>query len=223
MMDFLEEAMRSRKVCLDKLESYGFTKENNGYVLKKALYQSGLQLVVRVSETGRLRTVIVDPESQEPYTLHLSIHASGPYVKTVREEYEAALQSILLACTSSSPYEAAQTLELIGSIREIYSCEPEFLWKSSPSSSIFRREDTRKWFGVLMVIPLNKLGLKSKEEAEVLDLRFPADQIENALDHRKIFPGWHMNKKHWISIVLDGSLSTEEILELVQQSYELAR
>lgn len=74
-----------------------------------------------------------------------------------------------------------------------------------------------------MVIPLNKLGLKSKEEAEVLDLRFPADQMENAVDHRRFFPGWHMNKKHWISIVLDESLSTEEILELVQQSYELAR
>lgn len=222
-MDFLEEAMQGRKVRLDKLESYGFTKENNGYVLKNALPQSGLQLVVRVSETGKLSTVIVDPLSQELYTLHLSVHASGPFVKTVREEYEAALQSILQACTSSSPYQSAQTLELIEQIRERYGCEPEFLWKSSPSSSIFRREDTRKWLGVLMVISLNKLGLKSKEEAEVLDLRFPADQILEAIDHRKIFPGWHMNKKHWISIVLDGSLSNEEILTLVQQSYELAR
>lgn len=132
MMDFLEEAMQVRKVCLDKLESYGFTQENNSYVLKKALPQCGLQLVVRVSETGRLSAVIVDPVSQDPYTLHLSIHASGPYVKTVREEYEAALQSILQECTSSSPYQSAQTLELIESIREIYGCEPEFLWKSSP-------------------------------------------------------------------------------------------
>jgi len=36
-----------------------------------------------------------------------------------------------------------------------------------------------------------------------------------------ILPGYHMNKKHWNTVVLDGSLSKRLILEMIDHSYEL--
>jgi len=36
-----------------------------------------------------------------------------------------------------------------------------------------------------------------------------------------VTPGYHMNKRHWNTIVLDGVLSGEEILTLIRQSYDL--
>ena len=36
-----------------------------------------------------------------------------------------------------------------------------------------------------------------------------------------IFPGWHMNKAHWLSVALDGTVEDEKIRFLVDMSYEL--
>lgn len=36
-----------------------------------------------------------------------------------------------------------------------------------------------------------------------------------------VLPGWHMNKRHWISIVLDGSMSDADICMLIEDSYHL--
>ena len=36
-----------------------------------------------------------------------------------------------------------------------------------------------------------------------------------------VVPGWHMNKRHWISVILDGSMTNEDILPLIEDSYHL--
>ncbi|MCC8181366.1 MAG: MmcQ/YjbR family DNA-binding protein [Clostridiales bacterium] len=36
-----------------------------------------------------------------------------------------------------------------------------------------------------------------------------------------VVPAYHMNKQHWISIILDGSMEEEDILRLIQDSYDL--
>jgi len=48
---------------------------------------------------------------------------------------------------------------------------------------------------------------------------------DRAIDLREanpaIIPGYHMNKKHWNTVVLDGSLPKRLILEMIDHSYEL--
>lgn len=48
---------------------------------------------------------------------------------------------------------------------------------------------------------------------------------ELALDLRERFesvrPGYHMNKKHWNTIVLNGSIPTKELLKMIDHSYDL--
>jgi len=48
---------------------------------------------------------------------------------------------------------------------------------------------------------------------------------ELALDFRERFesvrPGYHMNKKHWNTVVIDGSIPTKEILKMIDHSYDL--
>jgi predicted DNA-binding protein (MmcQ/YjbR family) len=38
-----------------------------------------------------------------------------------------------------------------------------------------------------------------------------------------VLPGYHMNKKHWNTVVLDGSVPDGEVLAMLEQSYLLAR
>ena len=58
------------------------------------------------------------------------------------------------------------------------------------------------------------------------DLRFnvkcdPDKAIELREEFSCVLPGWHMNKKHWNTIVVDGSVSDKQLKEWINHSYEL--
>jgi predicted DNA-binding protein (MmcQ/YjbR family) len=56
-----------------------------------------------------------------------------------------------------------------------------------------------------------RLNLKCiPEQAEVLRELYPA-----------VLPGYHMNKRHWNTVVLDGSLPEEDIRGMIDESYRL--
>jgi predicted DNA-binding protein (MmcQ/YjbR family) len=46
-----------------------------------------------------------------------------------------------------------------------------------------------------------------------------AEQLREA--HRAISPGYHLNKRHWNTVVLDGSLDDTMIADMVEDSYDL--
>ena len=69
-----------------------------------------------------------------------------------------------------------------------------------------------KMFALVMTTrtPL-QINLKClPEKAEILREQFPS-----------ILPGYHMNKRHWNTLVLDGSLPDDLIFSLVDESYAL--
>lgn len=49
----------------------------------------------------------------------------------------------------------------------------------------------------------------------------PERAIELREEHPAIQPGWHMNKKHWNTVYVDGSLKDDLLKELIDHSYEL--
>ncbi len=58
------------------------------------------------------------------------------------------------------------------------------------------------------------------------DLRFnvkcePARALELREEHSCVLPGYHMNKKHWNTIIVDGSVSRKQLQEWIDHSYEL--
>ena len=46
-----------------------------------------------------------------------------------------------------------------------------------------------------------------------------SEQLREA--HPEIRPGWHMNKRHWITVSLDGAIGDQMVEELVEDSYDL--
>ncbi|MDR3176713.1 MAG: MmcQ/YjbR family DNA-binding protein [Desulfovibrio sp.] len=54
-------------------------------------------------------------------------------------------------------------------------------------------------------------------------MRIKPEEIDTLIDGKRYFPGYHMNKKHWFTICLDGSVSTEEIFCRIDESFALAR
>lgn len=111
--------------------------------------------------------------------------------------------------------------ELEAYITENYSTEGEHLFAKYPSFLVFRHNGNRKWFAVIMDIPRKNLGLTGEGEISVVNLKCDPRLIGSFWEEPGIFPGWHMNKAHWLSVALDGTVNDEKIKFLVDMSYEL--
>ena len=85
----------------------------------------------------------------------------------------------------------------------------------------------REAHGTLIASPMRisrrKLGMDMDGHVEILDVRMHPEELEKLLDGHKYFPGYHMNKKHWCTICLDGTVPLEEICRRIDESFRLAK
>jgi len=108
-------------------------------------------------------------------------------------------------------------------ISETYSVSGEYLFARYPSFKVFRHLGNRKWFAVIMDILRKNLGLDGADEISVVNLKCDTQLIGSLRADPGIFPGWHMNKAHWITVTLDGTVDDEKLKLLLNMSYELTK
>ena len=106
-------------------------------------------------------------------------------------------------------------------IKDKYDAEPTFLWEKFPENAVFRHKKSLKWFGAILIVQKSKLGLGESGTVEILDLKCDPILIGTLIDGKRYLPGYHMNKEHWITLVLDGSIPDEEIYDLIDLSYSI--
>ena len=106
---------------------------------------------------------------------------------------------------------------------DTYSTTGENLFARYPSFLVFRYRGNKKWFAVIMDIPRKNLKLPGEGEIQVVNLKCDTRLIGSFREEPGIFPGWHMNKAHWLSVALDGTVEDEKIRFLVDMSYELTK
>lgn len=223
----LESAMTGivferKKPNLEKLRAFGFSENAGVYTSSAAIVDGQLQVSVTISRSGAVSTRIFDSVSGDEYTLHRAESACGPFVGQVRADVEKVLLEIADTCFEPDVFKSEAARQIIQYVRETHRDELEFLWPRFPKNAIFRRKDTGKWYAALLTISRRKLGLDSDDVVEILDLRGRPENIEAAIDGEKYFPGYHMNKKHWFTLCLDGSVPIEEICRRIDASHELA-
>ena len=113
--------------------------------------------------------------------------------------------------------------ELAAYLADTYNVDGEHLFAKYPSFLVFRHNGNRKWFAVIMNIPRKNLKLPGEGEISVVNLKCDTRLIGSFREEPGIFPGWHMNKAHWLSVALDGTVGDEKLKLLVDMSYELTK
>ena len=113
--------------------------------------------------------------------------------------------------------------ELAAYLTDTYSITGEHLFARYPNFQVFRHTQNQKWFAVLMDIPGKDLGLTGNGQTQVVNLKCDTRLIGSFREDPCIFPGWHMNKAHWLTVALDGTVEVEKIKFLVDMSYELTK
>lgn len=118
-------------------------------------------------------------------------------------------------------YESSETKSVVEYIRDSYDVEPEFLWAKSENAA-FRHKADKKWFGALLLrTPRKRLGLDQEGRVDILDVKCDPIMIPSLIDGQGILPGYHMNKEHWMTVLLDGTVPMEKIIWLIDASYNL--
>lgn len=105
-------------------------------------------------------------------------------------------------------------------IQDTYGTQAEYLWADSPGNAIFRHPASKKWYAALMRVLPEKLGLAGEEALDVMDIRCSTIMIGSLLSTKGFLPAYHMNKNHWLSIVLDNSVPDDQITPLLELSYD---
>lgn len=108
-------------------------------------------------------------------------------------------------------------------IRVQYGIEPEHPWARYPEYAVFRHREGSKWFAVAMTIPKTRLMPEAAGFADILNLKCDPMLIPILRDIPGFYPAWHMNKAHWITVLLDGSVDEKQIGTLLSASFDLTK
>ena len=203
----------------EQLKDFGFTEEAKKLVYRKEILDSSF-LIEIVYIDSQFLIEVYDLEFDEIYSLFSVDSAIGETVQNIRESVEEILSSILGLADESGKI----------SSEVIYYCNNKYgennvnPFKKHPDILAFVNEKN-KWYALLSDVEYNKLNKNTDitTKVKILNVKYPTDNILDIIDNQNIFPAYHMNKKHWISIVLDKNIKLETIKELIDISYSLVK
>ncbi len=104
-----------------------------------------------------------------------------------------------------------------------YDTKPNFLWDKFPNYAVFQHKKNEKWYALVMDVLPEKFDLEGNEKIDVLNVKSPSELNGSLREREYIFEGYHMNKEHWNSIVLDRVNELEDIEELIETSFDLTK
>ncbi len=220
---FTHHIFKDKSVNLSALKAFGFKYQKGEYVFRQKMINPQFEVVVRVLAEGTVFSDVIDVDVNEPYQPVKIDGMTGAFVGGVRQEYEKILQKIAEDCFVSRVFVFPQTKQIIDYVEKTYGDKPEFLWPKSPKNAIFRRKDTNCWYGALLSVMPQKIGLFGAEPVEVLNLRIDPVLLEKILDYQKYLPAFHMNKKHWMTLVLNNAIPFETVCSQIDYSFQHAR
>lgn len=113
--------------------------------------------------------------------------------------------------------------QVIAYVKEKYGIEADYPWPRTPKFAILRHRHNRKWFGAIVNVAENKLGLAGDKMVDALNLKCDPELAASLRGAPGILPAWHMNKEHWLTIQLTGPIKKEKVCDLLDLSYELTK
>lgn len=104
---------------------------------------------------------------------------------------------------------------------ETYGISSVHLWEKSPTNEVWRHENNGKWFAIIMDISGKRVGLNEDAFIDVMNVKCEPEMVSLLVSQPGFVPAYHMNKTHWISILLNGTVPDETVYHLLNMSYDL--
>ena len=196
--------------------AYGFSRTEAGLELKKELPGVGLYAVFVIAGKS-FEVNVFDADTDEEYLPFNVLDNITGFVTGIREQVEDLVQEIKEKCLLNSNMK----LRLMEYCERKFGTEPEAPWEDSPDAYTFKTAKRNKWYALFMTIPYKCLGLAAKGTLDVVNIKLPPEKVLELIDRVHFYPAYHMNKKHWITIVLDKEVDEPLVQQLLEESYGL--
>ena len=218
-MSIEEEVFQRSHVDFSKLCAYGFSRQGEVYQYSTTIMDHSFEVVIEIDSEGTVQGKVMDLSFGDEYTTFRIEGEIGSYAGTVREAYRTILEDIKKHCFIAHYFLFEQSNRISQLIQKKFGDEPEFEWEKFPGFATYRNQNSKKWYALLMNLDKSKLEKKAKGIVEILNLKLDSKEIETLLKRDGFYPAYHMNKKNWITILLDDTVPDEEIFRFVEESY----
>lgn len=111
--------------------------------------------------------------------------------------------------------------QILNHINERYDVVPDHPFSKFPDYAVFRHKSNNKWFALVMNVPFEKLDVQKSGNVDVIDLKVDPEIKSVLLQKPGFFPAYHMNKEHWISLALDQTIPQQNLIDLIEDSFNL--
>ena len=212
------EIFKSYQLNQEKARAYGLVENSGVWIYSCQILQGDFVMTVSIT-ANNVSFQVFDQETGDLYPqVHMEI-MRGSFVASVREACLEILYQIRKACFEVQDFICPQTKRIMTQVLEMYGNQLEYLWEKSPDTAVLRHEGNQKWYAVLMKISWDKLEKGTEGQVEAVNLKH--DRVADLLSKKGIYPSFHMNKRYWISVAFDDTLSDEMVLELIEKSWNL--
>ena len=212
------EIFKSYQFNQEKAYAYGFVESSGVWIYSCQILQGDFVMTVSIT-ADNVSFQVFDQETGDLYPQVHMESMTGSFVASVREACLEILYQIRKACFEVQDFICPQTKRIMAQIQEKYGNQLEYLWEKSPDTAVLRHESNKKWYAVLMRISWDKLEKGREGLVEAVNLKH--DQVADLLLKKGIYSAFHMNKRYWISVAFDDTLSDEIVLELIEKSWNL--
>lgn len=185
-------------------------------------------LIVAKEGEYTIRSRVYDPDTDEEYAPIRQEGAIGSYAATVREEYQEFLNSVADSYCLEAQFLSDQANRIAARVFEVYGDELEYPFEDN-DAAVWRTPNNRKWYGIIMNVLRSKVTKDKPEEGtadprvDVMNVKINPDELDTLLGTAGIYECYHMNKKLWVSIILDGTLDDDRVMELISVSRSLVK
>ena len=212
------EIFKSYQFNKEKAHAYGFVENGEVWTYSCQILQGDFFMTVSITPDN-VSFLVFDQETGDLYPQVHMKSMRGSFVGSVREACLEILYQIRNACFEVQDFICPQTKRIMTQVQEKYGNQLEYLWEKSSDTAVLRHEGNQKWYAVLMKISWDKLEKGREGQMEAVNLKHNC--VADLLSQKGIYPAFHMNKRYWISVVLDDTLSDEEVLGLMEKSWNL--
>ena len=103
-----------------------------------------------------------------------------------------------------------------------YGTSPDYPFDDDLETAVVRHADNRKWYALVMKVPRRRFGFESDAVIDVVNLKLPTEMFGSFGATDGVYPAYHMNKLHWISVLLPDA--PDELVQfLVNVSFEATK
>lgn len=198
-----------------KLIEYGFQKQNTGYAYTIPLRSHEYYCLIQI-DAKELSVDVYDAFDDELFLPFYVKRYQSAYLAEMKAEIDRAVNQIIAGCFTICDGKQI----LLSFARDYFHTASEYPWENL-SHCVLKTANKQKWCAIFMRIPYKTLGMNRQGSVDIVNVKAEPQAVTQLIDNRHYFSAYHMNKKYWLTILLDRETDLEKAKALLKDSYSL--